>query len=49
MRGIERDVLPTAQRYDMGVMPWSPLAGGWLAGKYRRGEEATPAAASGRA
>ena len=42
MRGIERDVLPTAQRYEMGVLPWSPLAGGWLAGKYRRGEEVAP-------
>ena len=40
MRGIERDVLPTAQRHEMGVLPWSPLSGGWLAGKYRRGEEA---------
>ena len=42
MRGIEKDVLPTAQRYEMGVLPWSPLAGGWLAGKYRRGEEVAP-------
>jgi aryl-alcohol dehydrogenase-like predicted oxidoreductase len=42
MRGIERDVLPTAQRYGMGVLPWSPLSGGWLAGKYRRGEEGSP-------
>ena len=23
----------------MGVLPWSPLAGGWLSGRYRRGEE----------
>jgi aryl-alcohol dehydrogenase-like predicted oxidoreductase len=36
-RGIERAVLPTCQRYGMGVIPWSPLAGGWLTGKYRRG------------
>ena len=28
--GIENDVLPTCQRYGMGVIPWSPLAGGWL-------------------
>ena len=40
MRGIERDVLPTALRYGMGVLPWSPLQGGWLAGKYRRGRDA---------
>ena len=25
------------QKYGMGVIPWSPLAGGWLSGKYRRG------------
>src|SRR5438552_7369128 len=29
VRGIEADVLPTCQRYGMGVIPWSPLAGGW--------------------
>jgi aryl-alcohol dehydrogenase-like predicted oxidoreductase len=38
VRGIERDVLPVAQQYGMGVIPWSPLAGGWLTGRYRRGE-----------
>jgi aryl-alcohol dehydrogenase-like predicted oxidoreductase len=36
VRGIERDVLPTCRRYGMGVIPWSPLAGGWLSGKYRK-------------
>jgi aryl-alcohol dehydrogenase-like predicted oxidoreductase len=36
-RGIERDMLPTAQRYGMGVIPWSPLGGGWLSGKWRKG------------
>jgi aryl-alcohol dehydrogenase-like predicted oxidoreductase len=39
VRGIENDVLPTAQRYGMGVIPWSPLAGGWLSGGYRLGSE----------
>jgi aryl-alcohol dehydrogenase-like predicted oxidoreductase len=39
VRGIELDVLPVARRYGMGVIVWSPLAGGWLAGKYRRGED----------
>jgi aryl-alcohol dehydrogenase-like predicted oxidoreductase len=39
VRGIENDVLPTAQRHGMGVIPWSPLAGGWLSGKYRKGAE----------
>ncbi len=36
-RGIERDVLPTVQRHGMGALVWSPLSGGWLTGKYRRG------------
>jgi aryl-alcohol dehydrogenase (NADP+) len=39
MRGIERFVLPACERYGIGVIPWSPLAGGWLAGRYRRGQE----------
>jgi aryl-alcohol dehydrogenase-like predicted oxidoreductase len=38
-RGIERDVLPVAERYGMGVIPWSPLAGGWLTGRYRKGHQ----------
>jgi len=39
VRGIENDMLPTAQRYGMGVIPWSPLAGGWLSGRYRLNQE----------
>jgi aryl-alcohol dehydrogenase-like predicted oxidoreductase len=39
-RGIEAAVLPTAARYGMGVIPWSPLNGGWLTGRYRRGTNA---------
>jgi aryl-alcohol dehydrogenase-like predicted oxidoreductase len=39
IRGIENDVLPTTQRYGMGVLAWSPLAGGWLSGKYRKDED----------
>jgi aryl-alcohol dehydrogenase-like predicted oxidoreductase len=35
-RGIERDVLPVAERFGMGVVVWSPLSGGWLTGKYSR-------------
>ena len=41
-RHIERDVLPVCQRYGMGVIAWSPLAGGWLTGKYRRDQEPPP-------
>ncbi len=39
VRGVEADVLPTCQRYGMGVIPWSPLAGGWLTGRFRKGQE----------
>jgi aryl-alcohol dehydrogenase-like predicted oxidoreductase len=46
VRGIEADVLPTCQRHDMAVIPWSPLAGGWLSGKWRKD---TPAPTTTRA
>jgi aryl-alcohol dehydrogenase-like predicted oxidoreductase len=36
-REIEGAVLPTCQRYGLGVLVWSPLNGGWLTGKYRDG------------
>jgi aryl-alcohol dehydrogenase-like predicted oxidoreductase len=39
VRGIEREVLPTCERYGIGVIPWSPLAGGWLTGRVRKGQE----------
>src|SRR5271154_3606729 len=35
-RSIEREVLPTCQKYGMGVLIWSPLAKGMLSGKYRK-------------
>ena len=38
-RAIEYDVLPTCLRHGMGVMAYSPLAGGWLSGRYRKGQE----------
>ena len=37
-RAIEYDVLPACQRHGMGVMAYSPLAGGWLSGRYRKGQ-----------
>jgi len=37
-RGIEASVLPVAQRYGMGVLVWSPLASGFLTGRYRKGQ-----------
>lgn len=41
VRGIERDLLPVAQQYGMGVIPWSPLASGWLSGKWRKNADLT--------
>jgi aryl-alcohol dehydrogenase-like predicted oxidoreductase len=38
-RGIEAAVLPAVERYGMGAIVWSPLGGGWLTGRYRKGEE----------
>ncbi|MBO0786427.1 MAG: aldo/keto reductase [Actinobacteria bacterium] len=38
-RAIEYDLLPACQRHGMGVMAYSPLAGGWLSGRYRKGRE----------
>src|SRR5918911_804842 len=38
-RGIEADVLPVCRQYGMGVIPWSPIAAGWLSGRYRKGQE----------
>ena len=38
-RGIEADVLPTCRELGIGVIAWSPLAGGWLSGRWRKGAE----------
>ena len=48
-RTTEREHLPAARALGMGVVPWSPLAGGFLAGKYERGGQGTqPARGEGR-
>jgi aryl-alcohol dehydrogenase-like predicted oxidoreductase len=39
VRAIEADVLPVCEEHGMGVIPWSPLAGGWLSGRYRKGRD----------
>ena len=39
-RDAEREVLPLCAEHGLGFTPFSPLAGGWLTGKYRRGEDA---------
>ncbi len=38
-RAIEHDVLPTCERYGIGVISYSPLAGGWLSGRYSQGAD----------
>src|SRR4051794_13784301 len=48
-RGIENEVLPTCRRYGMAVIPWSPLQGGWLSGRYRKDTDiAAPASPARR-
>ncbi len=37
-RNIEREILPVCREEGLGVIPWSPLGGGFISGKYRRGE-----------
>jgi aryl-alcohol dehydrogenase-like predicted oxidoreductase len=41
VRAIEFDALPTCQRHGLGVLTYSPLAGGWLSGKYRKEYDVT--------
>ncbi|HVO41221.1 MAG TPA: aldo/keto reductase [Aggregatilineales bacterium] len=38
-RSIERELVPLAQSYGLAILPWSPLARGFLSGKYRRGQD----------
>jgi aryl-alcohol dehydrogenase-like predicted oxidoreductase len=40
VRGIETEVLPVLQQHALGAITWSPLAGGWLTGRWRKGREA---------
>ena len=48
VRHIEQDVLPVCQKYGTGVIPWSPLNRGWLAGRYRKGQESDPQSRAAR-
>ncbi|MFF1572945.1 aldo/keto reductase [Leifsonia sp. NPDC058292] len=43
VRDIEHEVVPAAQDANIGLLPWSPLAGGWLSGKYTRDQAPTGA------
>lgn len=47
-RGIERDHVAAAREFGMGITPWSPLAAGFLAGKYTRDAEGKVSAGGGR-
>ena len=38
-RSIERELIPLAEAYGLAILPWSPLARGFLSGKYQRGQE----------
>jgi len=40
-RGLDREHVPLCVEHGLGILPWSPLAGGFLSGKYRRGEATT--------
>lgn len=41
VRGIEHEIVPASLDAGIGLLPWSPLGGGWLSGKYRRDEAPT--------
>lgn len=41
-RDAERDVFPVCERFGFGAIVWSPLEGGWLAGRYRQGQPPPP-------
>jgi aryl-alcohol dehydrogenase-like predicted oxidoreductase len=41
-RRIERELIPACRTYGFGIIPWSPLAGGFLSGKYKRGGAPQP-------
>ncbi|QQR38055.1 aldo/keto reductase [Devosia rhizoryzae] len=43
VRDIEHEVVPAALDADVGLLPWSPLGGGWLSGKYKRDQMPTGA------
>jgi aryl-alcohol dehydrogenase-like predicted oxidoreductase len=43
VREIEWEIVPAARDAGLGLLPWSPLGGGWLSGKYQRGQRPTGA------
>jgi len=49
VRSTEWELLPLCRAEGIGVIPWSPLAGGWLAGRYKRGQPPPTDSRVGRA
>ena len=49
VRSTEWELMPLCREHGIGVIPWSPLAGGWLTGKYRRDQPPPPESRVGRA
>lgn len=43
VRDIEHEIVPAALDAQIGLLPWSPLGGGWLSGKYKRDQQPTGA------
>nr|MDP9467073.1 aldo/keto reductase [Actinomycetota bacterium] len=43
VRGIEHEIVPACEHNGLGLLPWSPLGGGWLSGKYTRDQRPTGA------
>ena len=41
-REVEREIFPVCERFEFGSIVWSPLEGGWLAGRYRKGQAPPP-------
>ena len=48
VRAVEADVLPVCREHGIGVIPWSPLASGWLSGRYRKGQDVPESSRAGR-
>ena len=47
VRDIEHEIVPACQHNGLGLLPWSPLAGGWLSGKYTKDQRPTGASRLG--
>jgi aryl-alcohol dehydrogenase-like predicted oxidoreductase len=41
-RGLERELVPLCRQWNLGILPWSPLAGGFLTGKFRKDQAPPP-------